>query len=236
MKIAILFVTFTNVNKAQAFNETPLRILFCSFARHFSTTEPARPSCLLCSISETRSRTVHPLRRHSERLVAAAGKLGAWLYPLLLSVIVIQVFMRYGLSNNSIALQELQWHLYAAGFCLGLGWAYQVDAHVRISVFSERFTERSRNLIELLGLVFFMIPFSAVLTWHAWSFFHKSWRIEEGSVMPSGLPARYVIKLVLFLSLALLLFQCIVAAIRLVRSLTGGRRPDSSDGKAKHGT
>ena len=51
--------------------------------------------------------------RAVDALSAWAGTTSAWLYPLLVAVLIVNVAMRYGLNRGSIELEELQWHLYA---------------------------------------------------------------------------------------------------------------------------
>jgi TRAP-type C4-dicarboxylate transport system permease small subunit len=42
------------------------------------------------------------------------------LWTVLVAVIVVQVIARYAFGKGSIMMEELQWHLYAIGFMLGL--------------------------------------------------------------------------------------------------------------------
>lgn len=161
------------------------------------------------------------LIRGVESLNTWVGKAVSWLYPVLMLVIVANVTLRYGFSMGSIMLEELQWHLYAAAFLLALAYAYVDDAHVRVDVVYVQLSERKQIWIDLFGCVFLLIPFTAFLTWDAWPYFLDSLAYDERSPVPSGLPARYVIKLVLFVGLLLLLLQGVVTAIRKVLQLTG---------------
>lgn len=149
------------------------------------------------------------------------GKAASWLYPILMLVIVLNVVLRYGFSLGSIMLEELQWHLYSVAFLLALAYAYVDDAHVRVDVLYLQLSERKQVWIDFLGCVFLLIPFAAFLTWDAWPYFLDSLAFDERSPVPSGLPARYVIKLILFVGLLLLLLQGIATALRKLLQLTG---------------
>ena len=67
-----------------------------------------------------------------------------------------------------------------------------------------------------------MLPFASLLSYHAFDFFWRSWKLAERSSMPSGLPARWLIKGVLFFALVLLSLQALSAAARSVVRLRGG--------------
>jgi TRAP-type mannitol/chloroaromatic compound transport system permease small subunit len=142
------------------------------------------------------------------------GRGASWLYPLLVAVLIANVVLRYGFSRGSIELEELQWHLYAAAFLLGFAYTYAADEHVRVDLLRNRLSARTQAWIELLGALLLLLPFSALLTYYSFEFFWSSWTLGERSAMPSGLPARYVIKSVLFLSMLLLCLQSLAAAAR----------------------
>lgn len=162
----------------------------------------------------------------------AVGRSVAWVYPILVLVVILNVVLRYVFSRGMIELEEIQWHLYSVGFLLAFAYAYQMDDHVRVDVLSSRVSERTRALIELLGCLFLLIPFVAIIAWFSFDFFWRSWLIRETSDMPSGLPARFVIKFVLFVGLGLLLLQAVAVAIRkllfLLRHGVGDNRGEAS--------
>lgn len=150
------------------------------------------------------------LRRFASAAAAAsraAGVLAAWLHPLLVAVLLLNVVLRYGFSRGSIELEELQWHLFAAAFLLGLADTYAADEHVRVDLLHARLGPRARAWVELGGCLLLLLPFVAVVTPWAFDFALDAWRTGERSPMPSGLPARFVIKGVLFLALVLLGLQ-----------------------------
>jgi TRAP-type mannitol/chloroaromatic compound transport system permease small subunit len=59
----------------------------------------------------------------------------AWLTMVLVLVVCYDVFTRYVLQNSLVAVQELQWHLFALIFLLGAGYTLKHDKHVRFYVF-----------------------------------------------------------------------------------------------------
>jgi TRAP-type mannitol/chloroaromatic compound transport system permease small subunit len=156
-----------------------------------------------------------------DRLCTFAGETSAWLYPLLVVVLVVNVGLRYGAGRGYIELEELQWHLFSAAFLLGLAYTGVADEHVRVDLIHARLAPRTRAWIELLGALLLLLPFTAIVGWSALDFFWQSWSVGERSSMPSGLPARYVIKGVLAVALGLLTLQALSVAARSARLLLG---------------
>ena len=53
-------------------------------------------------------------------------------------MICTNVTLRYAFGEGRIELEEWQWHIYSVGFLLGMSYAFQADAHIRVDVLSER--------------------------------------------------------------------------------------------------
>jgi TRAP-type mannitol/chloroaromatic compound transport system permease small subunit len=144
----------------------------------------------------------------------AVGRLAAWLYPLLVVLVIVHVVLRYAFGLNLIELEELHWHVYAAAFLLCYGYAYVTDDHVRVDLLHAAWSPRTRAWVELLGALGLLLPFTLILAWYAVDFFWQSWTYRERSEMPGGLPARYVLKFVLLAALVLLALQGAAVAVR----------------------
>lgn len=159
------------------------------------------------------------------RGVRAVGTAGALVLPLLMLTILLNVALRYMFNIGSIELEELQWHLNAIVVMSCLAWAYQKDRHVRVDIFHNRMSPRARALVEICGILFLLLPFLWMVGRSAWTIFGYSWALKEGSPMPSGLPARYIIKFVMAAGLTLLGLQAIAILLASVRTVL---RPDAS--------
>lgn len=149
--------------------------------------------------------------------IRKTGLLIAFTYVALILVIITQVILRKGFANGLIALEELQWHLYAIGVMFGLAYAQVNNAHVRVDLFYSRFRARSKAWIEILGLLFLIFPFIAVVFIHSLDFVYDAWKIGERSDSPSGLPYRWLIKAIMPASFGLLFMACVS---RFIRDLT----------------
>ena len=152
------------------------------------------------------------------------GRLASWLWLLLLLVIVGNVFLRYALGEGRIELEEIQWHIYSLGFLLGLSYAFQADAHIRVDVLSVRLRPRVRAWLELYGIGLALLPFIALVLYYSIPFVAQSWAVSEVSQAPGGLPARWAIKACLPLGFLLLLAAALSRLSRVwVFLFEGGR-------------
>jgi TRAP-type mannitol/chloroaromatic compound transport system permease small subunit len=166
-----------------------------------------------------------------DRLIARIGHAASWLWPILVAVVVLQVVLRYGFGKGSIMFEELQWHIYAVGFMIGLSYCADVDRHVRVDVLAERWTLRTRAWIELAGLVAFMLPFVLVLAIEGIPYAKSAWDFGEVSAAPGGLPYRWVLKSFISIAAGLLVLSAISRLSRCTTLLFGFPAPLPSNGR-----
>jgi TRAP-type mannitol/chloroaromatic compound transport system permease small subunit len=160
-----------------------------------------------------------------EGIVLRVNYVAAYLWVLLVLVIVFAVTLRYVFGRGSIMLEEIQWHIYGVGFILALSYALVVDRHVRIDVLAERLPVRARAWIELVGLLLFLIPFCLAVIVEAMPFVLRSWQLNEVSAAPGGLPYRWVAKSFIIWGFSLLLLAAIARLLRVTALLFGRPTP-----------
>ncbi|MDO6565093.1 TRAP transporter small permease subunit [Amphritea sp. 1_MG-2023] len=119
-------------------------------------------------------------------------------------VIIAQVILRKGFSSGLIIFEELEWHLYAVGVMFGLSYAQTTNAHIRVDLFYSSFRASTKYVIEILGILLLILPFISVIFIHSLDFVADSYRINEHSESPSGLPYRWLVKSVIPASMLLL--------------------------------
>lgn len=164
------------------------------------------------------SATIKQIINIVENISEKLGRFISWSVLLLVLIIVYDVFMRYAFKIGSVTLQELEWHLFALLFLLGAAYTFKHDGHVRVDVLyrSQRFSERHRAWVDLLGSLFFLLPFCLVIIVSSLSFVSASFQILEGSPDPGGLPLRFLLKAAIPLSFGLLLLQGVALLLRRV--------------------
>jgi len=154
-----------------------------------------------------------------ERSVAQIGKLASWLSLLIVIIIVVDVFMRYTFSITSSASFEIEWHLFGALFLLASGWALQEDKHVRVDVFYQKFSTKTKAWINLTGTVFLLLPFCYVGFVEGLQFTITSYQIGETSPDPGGLPGRFIIKSMIPAGMFLLGMQGIAIILKSIKDI-----------------
>jgi TRAP-type mannitol/chloroaromatic compound transport system permease small subunit len=129
-------------------------------------------------------------------------------------------FMRYGLSASSNAWLEVQWYFFAGMVMLGASYTLKRNEHVRVDVLFGSLGERARLWVDVLGLIFFLLPAMALLAWMTWPFFVDSWVRMEGSPNAGGL-LRWPVKLLMPLGFALITLQGVSELIKRIALLRG---------------
>lgn len=129
-----------------------------------------------------------------ERASALCGVLASAAFVLMLLNVFYDVIARYVFNSVSIGMQELEWHLFSAVFLLGIPYALRVDGHVRVDIFYDRWTDRAKAWVNILGAVVFLLPFSVLIYWYGTGFVHEAWVLNESSGDPGGLPYRFIVK------------------------------------------
>jgi TRAP-type mannitol/chloroaromatic compound transport system permease small subunit len=143
------------------------------------------------------------------------------LWAVLVGVIVLAVILRYAFGIGRIELEELQWHLHAVGFLMGIVACAATDRHVRVDVLRERMRPRTRAWVDLYGSLLLLGPFLALVLWSALPFVAESFAVGERSDAPGGLPLRWALKAVLPLSFLLLMLATSARVVRVWQQLFG---------------
>jgi TRAP-type mannitol/chloroaromatic compound transport system permease small subunit len=165
-----------------------------------------------------------PHTRHSLAIRRAFNAISdglSWVWLILVAVIVLNVVMRYVFGEGRVEFEEIQWHLYAVGFLLGLSTCMDSDDHVRVDALHERMGLRTRAWIELYGLLLLFFPFVFMVLFFSIPFVQYSFSIAEVSDSPGGLPYRWAIKSVLSVSMVLLLIAGLGRVLRISSFLFG---------------
>mgnify|MGYP003148740796 CR=1 FL=1 len=142
-------------------------------------------------------------------------------WVLLMLLIVINVALRYIFNRGILALEEMQWHIYSAGFMFAIAYAVVTDNHVRVDVLHEKFSTKTQCCIELLGILGFLIPFSYLLFSDSISFVHNSFLVGEISDAPGGLHYRWLLKAVIPISSLVLILASVSRLLKCTSILFG---------------
>ncbi len=154
-----------------------------------------------------------------DRISKYAGYLAAVLVVILSLLVAYDAGMRYLFSAGSIALQEIEWHLFDMIFLLGLSYALKHDKHVRVDIFFERYSQNTRMIVQILSMLLLLLPFSLLFLNDALDMTVQSYLQNEVSSDPGGLTHRWLIKAMLVLSFVLLILQALSEILKAYHRL-----------------
>jgi TRAP-type mannitol/chloroaromatic compound transport system permease small subunit len=159
----------------------------------------------------------------SRLIDAINGFIGRWVSWLLLAAVLISAgnaVIRKMFDVSSNAWLELQWYLYGTVFMLAAAYTLLKNEHIRIDILSSSWSQRTRDRIDLVLHVIFLVPFSGLMAYLAWPWFWSSFTSGEVSSSAGGLiiwPAKAVV----LVGFVLLTAQAVSEIIKRLATVTG---------------
>lgn len=160
------------------------------------------------------------LSRLIDALGDLIGKSAMWLILAATFISAGNAIVRKVFNVSSNGLLEIQWYLFAAVFMLGGGYAFLRNAHVRIDFISGKFSPRTRNWIDVAGILIFLFPMCYMMATLGWPLFERAWTTGEMSSNAGGL-IRWPVYGLIPLGFTLLFIQGISELIKRFAFLTG---------------
>ena len=167
------------------------------------------------------------LSRRIDAITERIGKAAIWIVLIVVLFSTANALMRYLFNFSSNALLEIQWYLFGAIFLASSGYTLLRNEHVRIDLLSSKLSKRGRTWVDILGILFFLMPMAIAIMALSWPVFVHAFAGNEMSNSPGGLivwPARLMIPV----GFALLILQGASELIKRIGFLQG-RCPDPTE-------
>ena len=148
------------------------------------------------------------------------GRSVMWLVLIAVVISAGNALVRKLFNTSSNALLEIQWYLFAAIFMLASGYTFLRNEHVRIDILTTRLSPRGQNIVDVIGILLFMLPMAVLILWLSVPIVMTSIESGEMSQNYGGL-IRWPVKLLLPLGLGLLILQAFSELIKRIAFLTG---------------
>ncbi|ASP39943.1 C4-dicarboxylate ABC transporter [Bacterioplanes sanyensis] len=159
------------------------------------------------------------------------GAISSVLFLLMLVNVFINVVARYAFNAVWIGSQEMEWHLFAAMFMLGVPYTLRAGGHVRVDLIYERLSVRKQALIDIVGGLVLLLPFCLLVGYYGVGFAYEAFELGETSGDPGGLPYRWIIKAVIPFAF----FATAVAGLGLIiSSILHLQNPQDTDSHNNH--
>ncbi|MEM6728023.1 MAG: TRAP transporter small permease subunit [Pseudomonadota bacterium] len=161
-----------------------------------------------------------------DRAVVGLGNIIAYLFPILMLIIVLQVFFRnFGRLSigpgNQAWLDDMQWWLYGIACLVGVAYAVTTNSHVRVDIFFDNFEPEKKRRTDLFAMGWLFMPF-ALISWDVT--FHyavSSVQAWEGSSSPNGLHNLWILKILMNICFLVIAWACVSRIIRLLGQGSG---------------
>lgn len=124
---------------------------------------------------------------------------------VLVIVVCLDVLFRYLFNASQVWIIELEWHLFGVLFLLCGAWTWLENRHVGVDVIHERLSKQGQLRLRQIGHAALALPWICVVTYASFTYATYALQWNEGSPDPGGLPARYLIKYVIFFGFCLML-------------------------------
>lgn len=161
--------------------------------------------------------TVHAIDQLNEWI----GRAVAWLTAGCVLTCFAVVVLRYAFHTGYPWLQELYIWQHATVFMAGAGYTMLHRGHVNVDVLYGRLGARGRAWVDVLGTLFLLFPWLAVLAVTSAPFVLSSWAVRETSPTPDGMPALYLLKSLLWVFCGLMFLQGVALLLRRGLFLAG---------------
>ena len=159
------------------------------------------------------------------------GRAVAWLTLGCVLTCFTVVVLRYAFNVGFPWMQELYVWQHAVVFMAGAGYTMLHRGHVNVDVMYGRLSDRGKAWIDILGTLFFLFPWLAIMAVTSAPFVLSSWGIRESSATADGMPGLYLLKSLLWMLCALLFVQGLALIARRSLYLPGHGIVDHDEDK-----
>ncbi|MDK9696844.1 MAG: TRAP transporter small permease subunit [Siculibacillus sp.] len=160
------------------------------------------------------------ISRSVDAVTVRLGRIVAWLLVAAILISTVNAVIRKVFDMSSNAWLEAQWMLFGAVFLLCASWTLQANEHIRIDIVNTTLSKKTRNVIELVGHVFFLMPMAAVMVWTALPFALASYNANEQSFSAGGLP-QWPAKFLVLAGFVVLFVQALSELVKRIAVMRG---------------
>ncbi|WP_206732082.1 TRAP transporter small permease subunit [Halarcobacter ebronensis] len=149
------------------------------------------------------------LERGFDKFANFIGTITAIAMVLMILNVFYDVVMRYFFKSGSIAMQEMEWHLFSVIILIGIAYTLKEDGHVRVDLIYDKLTPRKKAMINMIGSIIFILPIAILVGLSSIDNAVEAFHSMEQSGDPGGLPYRWIVKSLIPLSFLLLIITTV---------------------------
>ena len=158
-----------------------------------------------------------------ERLSEYVGVFAACLIVPLILATCYEVFARYLFGAPTIWAYEIGYTITGSHFLLGMAFTLKAGDHIRIDIFSGKFSARTRAIIDLAGYTV-LLPLTVWLSLYLFRYLWSGWAANEKSGQSAFNMPVWPFRVVFFAAFLLLTLQILAEVVKTVRALRASPR------------
>lgn len=163
------------------------------------------------------------LEKVFDRVIGGVAKVISILLLLMICNVFYDVVMRYFFHNSSVGMQEMEWHLFSIVILYGVGVALKDEGHVRVDFLYEKYSLKTKAVVNILGTIFFLLPLALLVAFGSVEFVLDAYGVGEISEDPGGLTHRWIIKSMIPAAMAFLIFSAVGYIIKNINIFKGAK-------------
>jgi TRAP-type mannitol/chloroaromatic compound transport system permease small subunit len=163
------------------------------------------------------------------KVIDVLGNFCSVLMILMVANVFYDVVMRYFFNDVSIAMQELEWHLFAAMFMFGIAYTLKEDAHVRVDIVYDKLSARKKAWVNIFGSLVFTLPITLIILYFSIDYTFDAFEMGEGSPDPGGLPHRWIVRAIIPTSSVFLLLAIVYVILSNLQILSAPQPQEESE-------
>ena len=152
--------------------------------------------------------------RMIDKFTDTTGTWVAWLNVPLVAVVAYEVFARYVFHAPTIWSFDLTYMFYGTIFMLGAAFALHKGAHIRTDFFYEKWSVKTKGIIDATSYIVFFFPSIVMLLWISGGEAWYAFDIKETSEQTPWRPILWPYKSVVPLTCIFLLIQGVSELIK----------------------
>jgi TRAP-type mannitol/chloroaromatic compound transport system permease small subunit len=161
--------------------------------------------------------------RAVDALSYGLGRIAVYLIFVMMGVLIYAALSRVIFDTSYVWLVETMQFTLVAYFLLGGAYSLQLNSHVRMDLFYERWSDRTKAIVDsvtICCLIFYLV----MLLWGGYSSAEYAVKYGETS-RTSWAPPMAPIKIIMCIGIATMLLQTSARFIRNVAAAIGSERP-----------
>lgn len=149
------------------------------------------------------------LEKGFDKFANVIGYITAIVMVLMILNVFYDVVMRYFFRSGSIAMQEMEWHLFSIIILLGISYTLKEDGHVRVDLIYDTLSQKKKAIINMVGVVLFILPIAILIGYGSIDYVVEAYQSGEQSGDPGGLTNRWLVKSLIPISFLFLIITSI---------------------------